>query len=501
MPGLSRAMTMISNETRGNEPAPAASPLERYVPLLSWLIVIITLLFIALKIVATGYLPGGDARRHVAQALTQRPFTDIVVMHSDYQMDHNPGWDWVLRQLHEKAGLTKDQLMSFSLAALMLGIFLAPLPWLRRPEAWLAALLAQLVAIPELMTRLTQARPLLITEALCMAVLISWCRRGNESPSWRKIFLTTAAIAASTWMHGTWYMWVLPVAAFYFARWWPAAISLTCCWLGGALAGALLTGRPIVFLKQAILLILSIYHEHPPQWMLVGELQPHYGEFATLVLLALVFLWRRRSDRTDSVLLCPPLLWMIALCWILGFKADRNWSDWGIAAVLVWLAMQFEQLMKNAWSPTSPKCLVAAVLLAAPLFLDATNDLDRRYTRSANEIFLRADDPSLQGWLPQGRGIFYSSTMAFFYSTFYENPQAEWRYIVGYEPALMPDDDLKVYRTVQDSGGAIQAYEPWAEKLRPEDRLVIYSANRPDLPRLEWHNGPGLMWIGRLPAR
>ncbi len=501
MPGLSRAMTMIPKETRGDEPAPAASPLERYVPLLSWLIVITTLLFIALKIVATGCLPGGDARRHVAQALTQRPFTDIVVMRSDYQMDHNPGWDWVLRQLHERAGLTKDQLMSFSLAALMLGIFLAPLPWLRRPEAWLAALLAQLVAIPELMTRLTQARPLLITEALCMAVLIAWCRRGPETPSWRKIFLTTAAIAASTWMHGTWYMWVLPVAAFYFARWWPAAISLTCCWLGGALAGALLTGRPVVFLKQAILLILSIYREHPPQWMLVGELQPHYGEFATLVLLALVFLWRRRPGHTDSVLLCPPLLWMIALCWILGFKADRNWSDWGIAAVLVWLALQFEQLMNHAWSPTSPKCLLAAVLLAAPLFLDATNDLDRRYTRSANEIFLHADDPSLQGWLPQGNGIFYSSTMAFFYSTFYENPQADWRYIAGYEPALMPDDDLKVYRAVQDSGGAVQAYEPWVEKLRPEDRLVIYSTTRPDLPRLEWHNGPGLMWIGRLPAR
>ena len=488
-------------KTSPDEPSAGGSPLERYVPLASWLLVILTLLFIALKIVGTGYLPGGDARRHVAQAFTHKPYTEIVVMRSTYQMDHSPGWDWLLRQLHEKAAFTKDQLVSFSLGALILGFFLAPLPWMRRPEAWLAALLAELVAIPELMTRLTQARPLLITEALCMAVLISWCRPGPVAPSWRKVIFTTAAIALSTWLHGTWYLWVLPVTAFYLARWWQAAVSLTCCWLGGALTGAILTGRPVVFLKQAVLLILSIYREHTPQWMLVGELQPHYGEFATLILLAVVFLLRRQQGRADATLLCPPLLWMIGICWILGFLVDRNWSDWGLAAVLVWLALQFEQLMTGAWGAHSLKCVVAAACLAAPLFLDATNDLDRRYSRSADEVFLKAEDPSLGGWLPEGNGIFYSSTMAFFYSTFYQNPQADWRYIVGYEPALMPDEDLKIYRSIQHYGGAIQAYEPWVEKLRPADRLVIYSATRPDLPRLEWHNGPGALWIGRLPAR
>ncbi|HXD01512.1 MAG TPA: hypothetical protein VN048_19405, partial [Verrucomicrobiae bacterium] len=198
---------------------------------------------------------------------------------------------------------------------------------------------------------------------------------------------------------------------------------------------------------------------------------------------------------------CPPLLWMIVLCWILGFKADRNWSDWGLPAVLVWLALQFEQLMTGAWAANSLKCLVAAVFLAGPFFLDATNDLDRRYSRSADEAFLDATDPSLRGWLPEGNGIFYSSTMAFYYSTFYANPQADWRYIVGFEPALMPDDDLQIYRSIQRYGGAIQAYEPWVEKLTRADRLVIYSATQPDLPKLEWHNGPGALWIGRLPAK
>ena len=188
---------------------------------------------------------------------------------------------------------------------------------------------------------------------------------------------------------------------------------------------------------------------------------------------------------------------MIVLCWVLGFKADRNWADWGIPAALVWLALQFEQLLAGAWSTHSFKCLVATLLLAAPLFLQATNDLGRRYSGSTGVVALDANDPSLQGWLPEGDGIFYTSQMGFFYDTFYVNPRAPWRYIVGYEPALMPDDDLKIYRDIQNSGGAIQAYKPWADKLRPANRLVIYSAAQPDLPELEWHNGPGALWIGR----
>ena len=66
----------------------------------------------------------------------------------------------------------------------------------------------------------------------------------------------------------------------------------------------------------------------------------------------------------------------------------------------------------------------------------------------------------MQGWLPEPGGIFYSAQMGFFYNTFYRNPQAEWRYILGLEPALMPEDDLKIYRDIQLSGGAVKAVGP-----------------------------------------
>ena len=482
-----------------DETAVPGAAWQRYVPLVSWVMVVATFVLIAFKIWSYNYLPAGDARRHVAQAFAHKPFTEIVVMRPEYSMDNSPGWDWLLRVLHDRAGFTKDGLMGFSVVALLLGIFLTPLVWLRRPEAWLAAVLAELVAIPELMTRLTQARPYLVTMAVCIGVLFAWSKPLNGQPTWRRVMGTSAAIGLSVWMHGTWYLWALPVLAFFLAGWWREGLSLTACWAAGTIGGALLTGQPATFLEQAVLLIGSISREHLPQWMLVGELGPHRGEFETLVLLAIVFLWRRQRGGAEAKLVSPPLVAMIALCWILGFKADRCWADWGMAAVLVWLALQFEELMKSGWAPTTGRRVLACALLAAPLYLHSTNDLDRRYTRWQDEAFMDAHDPGLQGWLPGDGGIFYTANLAFFYNTFYANPEGNWRYILGFEPALMPDEDLKIYRDIQKSGGAWPDYEPWVKKMRPADRLAIYSGVKPDLPELEWCNAGGGLWLGRLP--
>ena len=166
--------------------------------------------------------------------------------------------------------------------------------------------------------------------------------------------------------------------------------------------------------------------------------------------------------------------------------------------MLVWLALQFEEILPAFWDEFSPKRLVACCVLAVPLVLHTTNDLDRRYTFNLNETFLDGSDPSLQGWLPEKKGIFYSAQMEFFYNAFYKNPTADWRYILGMEPALMPPDDLKIFRTIQRNNYAFQAYEPWIDKMLPADRLVIYRSGQPTLPRLEWHNAVGNVWLGRL---
>jgi hypothetical protein len=472
------------------------SLLRRCVPLVAWLIAVATLLLIPLKIVSYGFVPDGDMRRHVAKAFTDKPYTQILELRPGYTVDHNLGWEWLLRFLHQKGNWGADALVAFSIISMMLVVFFAGLPWVRRPEAWLSALLAQLLAVPEFMTRLTQARPYLLTEGIFIAVLFAWAKYRVEKWCWKKLMLTTMGIAVSVWMHGAWYLWLLPLGAFFLARWWREGIGLTGCWVAGVCAGALLSGRAVGFLTTNLSMAFDVFREGVPQWMMVGEFQPSDGEFATLVLLAIVFLWRKEA-MVD--LLRSPLIWMIAIGWVLGLHADRAWADWGIPAVLVWLAIQFEETMKGWWNNVSFKRIVIGLLIAVPLFLQSTSDLDRRYTLNLEDVFLDGSDASLRGWLPGDNGVFYSADLNFFYNTFFKNPRANWRYVLGFEPALMPDEDRKIFRQIQRRHGELKAYEAWIDKMRPADRLEISGSARPDLPRLEWRNVPGDIWIGRLP--
>jgi hypothetical protein len=458
-------------------------------------------LLIPLKILSLGFVPVGDARRHIAKAFTEKSDSQIVVLRPGYALDHNPGWEWVLRHLQKATGWNLEQMTVFAVIALLLALFLSAIPWLHRPEAWLAALLAELIVLPDLMVRLVQIRPLLIPEGILIALLFVWSRNDPEKPSWLKLSLTTAAFCLSTWIDGAWFLWGFLFAAFFLARAWSRLFWLLACWLVGTIIAAIMIGSPIEFLVQNIKQAATVAFEHVPSWVLVGEMTPGLGEFATLVLLAIVFLWRRQQGKTTSTLLDTPVFWLVIVCWMLGLKTDRCWADWGIPAVLVWLTLQFEEMFTSFCEATSPKRLLVCAFIAFTLFFQSTNDYDRRYSRAVDEQFVDAHDPALQGWLPGKNGIFYSSEMIFYYDTFYKNPQADWRYILGYEPAIMPEEDLKILRAIQMSHGALNAYEPWIKKMRPADRLVIYGLYKPDLPELEWHQATVNIWLGRLPGQ
>jgi hypothetical protein len=481
-----------------NSTATSESFFQRYVPLLVWIIVLSTLILIPLKILSYGFVPGGDARRHIAKAFTDKSDSQVVMLRPGFTLDHNPGWEWVLRRVQKASGWDLSQMTVFAVVTLLLSVFGSALPWLRRPEAWLAALLAELVALPYLMDRLVQIRPLLVPESILIALLFVWSRSDANGPSWLKILLTAAAFCLSTWIDGAWFLWGVLFAAFFLAREWRKLFWLLVSWVVGTVIAASLTGSPIQFLEQTVRLAATVGSEHVSHWVQVGEMTPSHGEFETLVLLAIVFLWRRQQGRTTSALLDTPGFWLIVICWMLGLRADRCWADWGMPAVLVWLTLQFADAFTNFCADTSPKRLLLCAFIAFPLFLQSTNDLDQRYSQSAGDLFVDANDPSLQGWLPGKGGIFYSDQMAFYYDTFYKNPTADWRYILGYEPAIMPEADLKILRSIQLSHGALEAYQPWIQKMRPIDRLVIYSSSQPDLPQLQWHRAVGDIWLGKL---
>src|SRR5665213_3936099 len=103
--------------------------------------------------------------------------------------------------------------------------------------------------------------------------------------------------------------------------------------------------------------------------------------------------------------------------------------------------------------------------------------------------------------LPEKGGILYSADMTIFYQTFYKNPKADWRYILGFEATLMPRDDFEVYHKVLWNFGDSKAYTPWLLKMNLADRLVIRGGrgSPPSIPQLEWNYGVSGIWIGRLP--
>ena len=146
--------------------------------------------------------------------------------------------------------------------------------------------------------------------------------------------------------------------------------------------------------------------------------------------------------------------------------------------------------------------MLLTIILALTTFLAVTSDLGGRYTKNLTWQFLSvAEHPELAGWMPEKGGILYSPDMGIFYQTFYKNPTADWRYILGYEPALMPAEDFETYKSIIWNNGDAKAYAPWVNKMKAADRLVIHGNGneRPNLPQLEWDYGVSGIWIGRTP--
>jgi hypothetical protein len=176
-------------------------------------------------------------------------------------------------------------------------------------------------------------------------------------------------------------------------------------------------------------------------------------------------------------------------------------EDWGWPALMVLIACDLQLLLEARFAVDSFKRLALTGGLAMAVFLAITNDGGSRWTSNLTQQYLTQDNPDLIGWLPEKGGILYSSDMTIFYQTFYKNPNADWRYILGFESALMSDEDFEVLHKIMWNYGDAKAYEPWVKKMRRQDRLVIRGGrgSLPSSSQLEWEYGVSGIWIGRLP--
>ncbi len=474
--------------------------LRRYVPLAAWVIVVLVILAIPLKIISYGYLPPDDALRHAAKAVSGKPWPEILVLGPAFQIDHNYGWHFLLRQIHLWSNCSTEGLVVLAVVALFTLVGWSALPWLKRPEAWLIALTATALT-SGVLGRLLLGRPFLVTIAGLLIILFVWQIRGSTPPRWWTAVWMALLIAICSFVHGVWYLWALPVAAFFLAGQFRWGLALIVGWLAGVFLGASFTGHPFESLYQAVVMAYRAFGMHLTQRTMVTEFRSSSGDVFGLIILGGLLILRQLAGLKARALTTNPAFWLATLTWVLGFKAVRFTADWGWPALMVLITCDLQLLLEARFAVDSFKRLALVGGLAVTTFLATTNDFNSRWTYNLTQQYLTPDDKNLTGWLPDKGGILYSSDMAIFYQTFFKNPNGDWRYILGYEPALMPDEDFRVYHKILWNFGDSKTYVPWVEKMRPEDRLVISGGrgSPPNIPQLEWNYGVSDIWIGRLP--
>lgn len=456
------------------------------------------LFLVPLRIIGYNFNPPDDVNRHVAMAVSGRSWSDILVTRPEWgDFDHNAGWHRILAGLHA-LGLDKEGLRVFSIVALAWAFLLTgQLFYARAPLAWGLALLLAMAGYT--MPRLFLGRPYLVSATVLLVLLASW-----KAPDERRIGKTVAAallIAFAAWTHGAWHLFVLFPVSLALARRWRDAAWAAGAWLAGSGLAAAATGRPVEFLyKQLLHSALALATADSTQ-MLVSEFQPAFNLMPAILAIG-GFVALRMAGIPFRAWLSMPAPWMALLGWTLGMYNGRFWHDWGAPAFILVLAefarVALDRIPRDGGD--SRAAAFGAIALAA-LYLGHAADIGSRWNNSTLQDYLREDDPAHAGWLPDPGGILYSDNMLVYYDTFFANPNGRWRYMLGHEAGLMPEEDLRIYREIQKYRYDESLLKPWVERMRPEDRLVLIRARSaaPDLPDLEWKYAAYNTWVGRLP--
>jgi hypothetical protein len=451
-------------------------------------------LLIPLRILAEGYLPQDDALRHAAKAVAGRDWSEIL-LHRPGVLDFSPGWHALLTLVHSITGADQHTLLNVGIVSLFLVFSVGPALLLRRAEAWLAALAVVALVEPQIVFRLMLGRPFILSAAVAITICLTWARLDDSRPPRGVIVVLGLLIAAATWIHGSWYLFALPVIAFVVGGRRRVAQRLLLATVIGVGVGALLTGAPFAFLWQNLSLALNIGGGGVSAS--VFELQPYPGAPLMVVTVAALIIIRKvwRGEPARS-LAYDPVFILGALGWLLGLKSARFWMDWGTPAIVVFIALEIEALWIAA--PSRRGRLIGAAVAALACFLVWTGNVNGRWNTPTPMPFRLMLAPERAATLPDSGGILYSDDKRAFYDLFFLRPNAPWRYSTGYAPELMTPEDYAVYTNRGSQG--IEALEPWIRRMRPADRMVLRDDRGiPPWRWLQWQSLGGNFWVGRLP--
>jgi hypothetical protein len=476
--------------------------LKNRIPSLARGLVVVFLALVPFRILAQGYLPGDDALRHAAKAVSGKPWSEILVLRPEVTMDSHPGWHALLGLVHRTTGADALGLVMFSVALLLLALLLPGAFLLRRPEAWALALAAFATLEPRIPNRLISGRPFVLSVALLLFLCL--CLRAAREPSvpdprrrWRGPLVLAILFGLVAWAHPSWHLFLLPVAACLLARRFRLAATLVAGLGTGVLVAGILHGDVIEFVQQSVLHTVLALGLPGPTSTFAIEFLPGDGSPSLLLGLAALLLWRAVRGAWTREATSGPVWVLAVLGWLLGFLVIRFWSDWGAPALLAWMALELEDALESHVPERSAGRLgLAAVAGLAALLVWTSNTRGQRL-QAPERPYQSLASPAASPTLPGPGGILYTDDMRLFFELFFARPQAPWRYVIGYEPGLMPADDLATFRRTL-AARTPASFEPWVRKMGAADRLVLKSTEGPPrIPGLEWTQVSQTVWSGR----
>lgn len=453
-----------------------------------------------------GYLPPDDALRHAAYAVGDHTWNEVLVLRPSMDtpaMDSHPGWHQTLKLLHA-VGFSKEQLVLFPTLLFSLTLLLLPAVLLRAPWVWAVTLAVLAWTQLNAFLSVFNGRPYWVS-ALAMGIMLGgWQVLPSRREKRRLLYLGAfLAAAASVYVHSTWYLWSMPLLVCFSPRRFREWSRFSGVVGVGILAGAALTGEGMHYLGFQLEHLYQALGSLRPGDYVVGEFRPLSWRnplMGVLGLSAVLVFWKKRKEAD----LNTPFLRMAVLGWLFSLLNGRFWYGWGFVAAAIALAQYLQQLFENdgpipSWIRRSA-VVVGCVALVPLLTRSPWGHIWTDWSARDHEAALHRAQGSFSSWLPEDQGIVYATSMRVFFYWFYTFPREPWKYAPGYEPGLMPDDDLHVFRqwsTSRDDSLLLA----WSSKLRPQDRLVVWGEpeDSPPILPLEWQFLPPTYWVGRIP--
>ena len=463
------------------------------------IILLAVFVYIPYKILSFGYRPTDDTNRHIAFSQTNQTWSDVLVIEPSLSADHNAGWHFTLRTLHKYLGLNKEKLLTIIVVGMFLAFNLTGSLLSSNIASWSIVLLIMFVFDRGIFFRVLSGRPFIISSITALVLYKLWFIESfQQIKTSNKYLITLIFIALAVWLHGTWYTFlILPIALLLSGKL-KKSIELCLIILISTVIGSYLTGNFSQFLYFHYANTINIFSEKVYNWQLVSEFAEGNVQIFEIIPTAFIIILLIYSKKiTLNELSKDPLFIMVLLCWMLSIKVTRIWFDWGLIALMFWLSYKITDLIKEMQSIKKPVfrwTLFLFIIVSLIVFL-ANSEWDNHQKRKSFSVDF--SNPKFAEYKPLEGGIIYNDAMEHFYYNYFSDHEGKYKYVLGFEPAIMLPENRKIYREISYSGFHYTSYKPWIDKLTLKDRIFTSSDIRLNYPELDWIMAGQKLFIGK----